>query len=180
MDPTDSFPLIKSNPMFRFKSKIVSKSPPHQVKRDMQSNLKPLRLASAQLERSHLKTINPTRIFLRDMNQATAPLIRLRSAFIVANPTSLPSLFTPSGEGGGIFVGLNHPIFGLPGPQLRVWGGDGWLPPMGVPPRTRFDPVGLSPTFPGSSLEHFPWHYRPDGDEFMPPVSGPSTRSLAV
>ncbi|KAF7352897.1 hypothetical protein MVEN_01257000 [Mycena venus] len=93
-----------------------------------------------------------------------------------ANPFSPPPLF-PGGDGDGMFVGPNHPIFGGggqrgprggPGP----WGGDGFLPPMGAPPGARFDPVG--PIFPGGGLGRGRGGPRrnlgePDNDEFMPP-----------
>jgi len=106
---------------------------------------------------------------------------------IPMNPFSPPSLFPPPGGGDGMFVGPDHPIFGDRRPGgvggLRgPWGGDGFLPPMGAPPRARFDPVGPGP-FPGNGRgrggpPRFPGRgntYDPDNDEFMPPVSNPFT-----
>jgi len=94
------------------------------------------------------------------------------------NPFSPPSLFPPNGGGDGMFVGPDHPIFSNRRPHregdLRgPWGGDGFLPPMGAPPRARFDPVGPGP-FPGGrgGAPRFPGRgnmYGPDNDEFMPP-----------
>ena len=109
-----------------------------------------------------------------------------------ANPFSPPSLFPPNNGGGdGMFVGPDHPIFsnrrrphdqgGFRGP----WGGDGFLPPMGAPPRARFDPVGPGP-FPGG-IGGGPPHssgrrnmYGPDNDEFWPPVSHTFTRFWGI
>ncbi|KAJ6539222.1 PI31 proteasome regulator N-terminal-domain-containing protein [Mycena capillaripes] len=92
-----------------------------------------------------------------------------------ANPFSPPALFPGGGDGDGMFVGPNHPIFGggQRGPRggQGPWGGDGFLPPMGAPPGARFDPVG--PTFPGGGLGRGgPRRGNmggPDNDEFMPP-----------
>lgn len=121
----------------------------------------------------HMPPDNPFAIGRRDLDP------------IPTNPFSPPSLFPSNNRGGdGMFVGPDHPIFsdrrpggegGLRGP----WGGDGFLPPMGAPPRARFDPVGPGP-FPGSGggrggLPRFPGRgnmHDPDNDEFMPPVSG--------
>ena len=107
-----------------------------------------------------------------------------------ANPFSPPSLFPPNNsEGDGMFVGPDHPIFRDRRPggdgESGPWGGDGFLPPMGAPPRARFDPVGPGP-FPGGrgsgrgGPPRFPGHRGmrgPDNDEFWPPVSGPFARS---
>lgn len=92
------------------------------------------------------------------------------------NPFSPPSVF-PHAGGDGMFVGPNHPIFGVGrgrpdfGPERGPWGGDGYLPPMGAPPGARFDPVG--PTFPNRGGPGFPGRgqrlQNPDNDEFMPP-----------
>jgi len=100
-----------------------------------------------------------------------------------------PPLF-PGSSGDGMFVGPNHPIFGQRGrgissPNRGLWGGDGFLPPMGAPPGARFDPVGpgLGP-FPGrTGLGPRGGNPRggtpgggnlhgPDNDEFMPPGYG--------
>ncbi|KAF4619950.1 hypothetical protein D9613_005360 [Agrocybe pediades] len=94
------------------------------------------------------------------------------------NPYSPPSLF-PHGSGDGMFVGPDHPIFGVGRGNASPrgpWGGDGYLPPMGAPPGARFDPVG--PIFPrggfglpgrgGRRLDG----QDPDNDEFMPPGMG--------
>ena len=100
------------------------------------------------------------------------------------NPFAPPSLF-PDAEGGGMFVGPNHPMFGpgMRGPGGRgPWGGDGFLPPLGAPPGARFDPVGpgLGP-FPGGPIPgRGPGRGMPGGgnmrdpdfDDFPPP--GPS------
>jgi hypothetical protein len=92
------------------------------------------------------------------------------------NPFSPPSLFPP-GSGDGMFVGPEHPIFGMGGrgfnpPGTGPWGGDGYLPPLGAPPGARFDPVG--PIFPNPNRNRFPpgrgrQPENPDNDEFMPP-----------
>ncbi len=48
-----------------------------------------------------------------------------------------------------MFVGPNHPIFGVGrggtglGPQRGPWGGDGYLPPMGAPPGHDLTRLGL-------------------------------------
>jgi len=97
------------------------------------------------------------------------------------NPFAPPSLFPP-GSGDGMFVGPDHPMFGIGrgtnSPNRGIWGGDGYLPPMGAPPGARFDPVGPGPVFPGrGSLGPF-GNGRgrrpedPDNDEFMPPGMG--------
>jgi len=117
----------------------------------------------------HIPPDNPLAIGRRDLDP------------IPLNPFSPPSLFPSNNRGDGMFVGPDHPIFsdrrpggdgGLRGP----WGGDGFLPPMGAPPRARFDPVGPGP-FPGGGRgrggpPHFPGRgntFGPDNDEFMPP-----------
>ena len=95
-----------------------------------------------------------------------------------------------------MFVGPDHPIFRNRRPQGQgefpgPWGGDGFLPPMGAPPRARFDPIGPGP-FPGGGggggggggrggPPRFPGPgggnmYGPDNDEFWPSVSGPFAR----
>ncbi|KAJ3517975.1 hypothetical protein NLJ89_g165 [Agrocybe chaxingu] len=90
------------------------------------------------------------------------------------NPFAPPSLFPPTG-GDGMFVGPDHPIFGVgrgnASPRSGPWGGDGFLPPLGAPPGARFDPVG--PTFGplGRGRGRNP-HQGPDNDEFMPPGMG--------
>ncbi|KAH0840057.1 PI31 proteasome regulator N-terminal-domain-containing protein [Lanmaoa asiatica] len=95
-----------------------------------------------------------------------------------ANIFTPPSLFPPHG-GDGMFVGPGHPIFGSRGRRpdnfRGPWGGDGYLPPMGVPPGARFDPVGpdpnhpLRPTFGGRPRGGGLNTQEPDNDEFMPP-----------
>jgi len=103
------------------------------------------------------------------------------------NPFAPPPLFPPGvGDGDGMFVGPNHPIFqpgrsggGYRGGQspFGPWGGDGFLPPMGAPPGARFDPVVPGPRGPFGG-GGFPANPRPgfgrnggdpDNDEFMPP-----------
>ena len=128
----------------------------------------------------HIPPENPLAIGRRDLDP------------IPMNPFSPPSLFPSNNRGDGMFVGPDHPIFGdrRPGGEggLRgPWGGDGFLPPMGAPPRARFDPVGPGP-FPGSGggrggPPHFPGRgntFGPDNDEFMPPVSGLSSLFLGI
>ncbi|KAJ3518392.1 hypothetical protein NMY22_g13704 [Coprinellus aureogranulatus] len=78
-----------------------------------------------------------------------------------------------------MFVGPNHPIFGIRDgnqPRQGPWGGDGFLPPLGAPPGARFDPVG--PAFPNRGPRGgFPHEGPPggrnmrdiDNDEFLPP-----------
>ncbi|KAF8974339.1 PI31 proteasome regulator N-terminal-domain-containing protein [Flammula alnicola] len=96
------------------------------------------------------------------------------------NPFAPPSLFPP-GAGDGMFVGPDHPIFGIGrgggnnGPLRGPWGGDGYLPPLGAPPGSRFDPVGpelpdRNGAFPGRGRGRRPRD--PDNDEFMPPGMG--------
>jgi proteasome inhibitor subunit 1 (PI31) len=142
-------------------------------------------------EPSHVPSRNPLEIGRRDLDPlGVDPFSSFRP----------PPLF-PGGSGGdGMFVGPNHPIFGQGrfSPSRGIWGGDGYLPPMGAPPGARFDPVGpgLGP-FPGGTnlgpRGGMPGQgnvRRPDNDEFMPPgaVSMPvrdpeccllMTRSLA-
>ncbi|KAF5363475.1 hypothetical protein D9756_000508 [Leucocoprinus leucothites] len=103
------------------------------------------------------------------------------------DPFQPPSLFPPGrGGGDGMFVGPDHPIFGVPRGPGRIlprgpWGGDGYLPPMGAPPGARFDPVGPEPYPRRGGLPGFPGRGRggngpvsgePDNDEFMPPGAG--------
>lgn len=96
------------------------------------------------------------------------------------DPFSPPSLFPPSRNGGGMYVGPDHPIFGAPRGSIPrgPWGGDGYLPPMGAPPGARFDPIGPElyprrggpPRFPGRGRGGGgPASGEPDNDEFMPP-----------
>ena len=128
----------------------------------------------------HIPPENPFAIGRRDLDPV--PL----------NLFSPPSLFPPNNRGDGMVVGPDHPIFGdrRPGGEggLRgPWGGDGFLPPMGAPPRARFDPVGPGP-FPGGGggrggPPHFPGRgnmFGPDNDEFMPPVSPKIARSSVI
>ncbi len=86
-----------------------------------------------------------------------------------------------------MYVGPSHPMFHDRMDPLNrggggLWGGDGFLPPMGAPPGARFDPVhpftpglpgGIGPGLggpntggrrlgPGSGGD-------PDNDEFLPP-----------
>jgi hypothetical protein len=92
------------------------------------------------------------------------------------NPFAPPSIFPP-GSGDGMFVGPEHPIFG--GRRDRwgergLWGGDGYLPPLGAPPGARFDPVGPGPSRRGG-LGRVPGRGNtrdPDNDDFMPPGAG--------
>lgn len=95
------------------------------------------------------------------------------------NPFTPPPLFGGFGEGDGMIIGPNHPIFGSRNPAnsgIRgPWGGDGFLPPMGAPPGARFDPVGpgLGPhpggAFPGRRPPGGGNMNDPDNDEFLPP-----------
>lgn len=103
------------------------------------------------------------------------------------NPFAPPPLF-PDLEGGGMFVGPNHPMFGGragQGGMRGPWGGDGFLPPLGAPPGARFDPIGpgLGP-FPGGPLPRrglgrgMPGGGNmqgPDFDDFPPPGGSVST-----
>jgi len=82
-----------------------------------------------------------------------------------------------------MFVGPEHPMFGIGRginpPNRGIWGGDGYLPPMGAPPGARFDPVG--PASPGRGSRPFGYGRRPenpDNDEFMPP--GMVSPSLSI
>ena len=101
-----------------------------------------------------------------------------------SDPFHPPSLFPSNRRGSdGMFVGPDHPIFGVPrgsGGMLPrgPWGGDGYLSPMGAPPGARFDPVGPElyprrgglPGFPGRGRGSIgPTSGEPDNDEFMPP-----------
>jgi len=89
------------------------------------------------------------------------------------NPFAPPPLF-PSG-GDGMYVGPNHPIFGIRDDahaRRGPWGGDGYLPPLGAPPGARFDPVGPFAEGPRPPRSPFPpgnGTRDPDNDEFMPP-----------
>ncbi|PPQ83257.1 hypothetical protein CVT25_003996 [Psilocybe cyanescens] len=104
-----------------------------------------------------------------------------------ANPFAPPSLF-PQHGGDGMFVGPEHPIFGMGrgsnSPLRGPWGGDGYLPPMGAPPGARFDPVG--PGFPNRGLGPFGGNGRgrrpenPDNDEFMPPGMHPTPKAPEI
>ncbi|KAI5119906.1 hypothetical protein M0805_003710 [Coniferiporia weirii] len=131
---------------------------------------------------SHIPPENPLQIGRRDLDPIA---IQGRP-----NPFAPPPLF-PSTQGDGMFVGPDHPIFGgafgprrdLGSPGSRgPWGGDGFLPPMGAPPGSRFDPVGPGPFGPGGNVFGVPRgmggrgprnpNGEPDNDEFMPPGSG--------
>lgn len=120
---------------------------------------------------SHIPPRNPLEIGRRDLDP------------FPSSPFGPPPLF-PQGSGDGMFVGPDHPIFG--GGRGRgafedrgPWGGDGYLPPMGAPPGSRFDPVGpVGPGFPGRGgfgglgPRRGPprgGQFDPDNDEFMPP-----------
>src|ERR1700733_14252595 len=108
---------------------------------------------------THIPSGNPLEIGRRDLDP------------IPMNPFSPPSLF-PRNSGDGMFVGPDHPIFGIGGGgyvQQGPWGGDGFLPPIGAPPGARFDPVG--PRFgPFGGGRTGPFRGGdPDNDEFMPP-----------
>ncbi|KAG2141115.1 hypothetical protein DEU56DRAFT_941427 [Suillus clintonianus] len=81
------------------------------------------------------------------------------------NPFRPPSLF-PGNGGDGMFVGPDHPIFGIRGDRgdrshgMRgPWGGDGYLNPS-FNGRPRRGPPGS-----GNTRD-------PDNDEFMPPGAG--------
>ncbi|GAA5847014.1 hypothetical protein JCM3766R1_005898 [Sporobolomyces carnicolor] len=64
-----------------------------------------------------------------------------------------------AGQGGGMFMGPDHPLFRERfgddtdggGGGARRWGGDGYLPPIGAPPGARFDPIGPENGAPGST-----------------------------
>ncbi len=115
---------------------------------------------------SHFPPRNPLEIGRRDLD----PIPR--------NPFNPPSVF-PGGDDDGMFVGPNHPIFGMRGGNgsgMRgPWSPDGFLPPMGAPPGARFDPIGPGtggiPAFPGrGGIGGRPRPgLDPDNDEFMPP-----------
>lgn len=116
---------------------------------------------------SHVSPRNPLEIGRRDLD----PFPR--------NPFNPPSVF-PGGDDDGMFVGPNHPIFGMRGGNATSgvrgpWSPDGFLPPMGAPPGARFDPIGPGvggiPAFPGrGGLGGRPRPgMDPDNDEFMPP-----------
>ncbi|KAG6336353.1 hypothetical protein ID866_2748 [Astraeus odoratus] len=118
--------------------------------------------------RSHIPPDNPLEIGRRDWDpfgdHAFTP----------------PPLFPR--EGDGMFVGPGHPIFGPRGNRSDdvrgPWGGDGYLPPMGAPPRARFDPImpgpgPRNPFYPRSGRAPPGRHSgEPDNDEFMPPGAG--------
>jgi proteasome inhibitor subunit 1 (PI31) len=108
---------------------------------------------------------NPLQIGRRDLDP------------IPMNPHDLfspPSLF-PHNSGDGMFVGPDHPIFGMRGGGSYgrgPWGGDGFLPPLGAPPGARFDPVGPFGDLGGRGRGRPPGGGNmrgPDNDEFMPP-----------
>ncbi|KAG2152101.1 PI31 proteasome regulator N-terminal-domain-containing protein [Suillus cothurnatus] len=119
-----------------------------------------------------LRPRNPLEIGRRDLDP-----------FGGINPFQPPSLF-PGNGGDGMFVGPDHPIFGMRGnrgQEMRgPWGGDGYLPPMGAPPGARFDPIGpnpgpFNPSFNGRPRRGPPGSGNlrdPDNDEFMPPGAG--------
>ncbi|KAJ3790463.1 PI31 proteasome regulator N-terminal-domain-containing protein [Lentinula aff. detonsa] len=95
---------------------------------------------------SHIPPQNPLEIGRRDLDPIGLPSPSSSNSF---NPPPLfPSL--GDGDGGGMYVGPDHPIFNArfgrgEGGERRgtgPWGGDGYLPPMGAPPGARFDPVG--------------------------------------
>ncbi|GAA5985605.1 hypothetical protein JCM10908_007038 [Rhodotorula pacifica] len=81
----------------------------------------------------------------------------------------LPGIGIGGDDGGGMFMGPDHPLFrerfgpdadlarrggGGGGGETggRRWGGDGYLPPIGAPPGARFDPVGPSNGPPGGGI----------------------------
>lgn len=92
------------------------------------------------------------------------------------------------GDGDGMILGPNHPLFrdrfaagpsrgGMGGIPTGPFGGDGFLPSGAVPPGARFDPIVPGPAGrfgPGGGV--FPGgrgpirRGDPDNDEFMPPV----------
>lgn len=132
---------------------------------------------------SHIPPENPLQIGRRDLD----PILGGRSPF------GPPPVFPPD-AGDGMYVGPDHPMFRGGGQGVRgigggrgLWGGDGYLPPMGAPPGARFDPVGpnLGPFpqrggFGGPRGPPGMGNLRePDNDEFMPPgaVSISSTAS---
>lgn len=87
------------------------------------------------------------------------------------NPFAPPSLFGGAGEGDGMFVGRDHPMF-----RDRFRGpGTGPFAPGAVPPGARFDPIGPGMGPMGSGMFN-PMGGRPprvggdpDNDELMPP-----------
>lgn len=129
---------------------------------------------------SHILPENPLQIGRSDLDPL--PLQ------IQPNPFAPPSLF-PSSQGDGMYVGPNHPIFnrreptrgsgvfGIPQGTRGPWGGDGYLPPLGVPPGARFDPIVPGSFGPrgnifggGFSGGRAPQRGGdPDNDELMPP-----------
>ncbi|KAJ3795692.1 PI31 proteasome regulator N-terminal-domain-containing protein [Lentinula aff. detonsa] len=137
----------------------------------------------------HIPPQNPLEIGRRDLDPIGLP----SPSSSTSNSFNPPPLFPSSGDGGGMYVGPDHPIFnarfgrgggrgegGVGGERRGPWGGDGYLPPMGAPPGARFDPVGpvgpfgASPFGPGGRGRRFPLpgEGEPDNDEFMPPGSG--------
>lgn len=137
---------------------------------------------------SHIPSGNPLSIGRRDLDPLPSH----------PNPFGPPPLFGGPSGGDGMFVGPDHPIFsdrftpgrgggiGGRGQPEGLWGGDGFLPPMGAPPGARFDPVGpFGSPFGQGSGRGGPFGgprgrggpqgsgiRGPDNDEFMPPGAG--------
>ncbi|KAI9317162.1 PI31 proteasome regulator N-terminal-domain-containing protein [Dichotomocladium elegans] len=79
------------------------------------------------------------------------------------------------GQGGGMFVGPNHPMFIGRGEGVRDpfggRGGPGELPPGAVPPGARFDPIGPTGMRPPRGPRGGFFSGEPDNDDAPPPVS---------
>lgn len=181
----------------QFKLMIIQKLAPglrkegyQEEEAELTSNSRGPPTASNQQPPPQPDTRQPTSAPFRDGNLRSSPFSAQNPLEIgrsdldpfPQNPFSPPSLF-PRGD--GMFVGPNHPIFGnRNGPGSGgPWVGDGFLPPLGAPPGSRFDPIGPGPIFPhrgGRGVggpgrgSNPPFSGDPDNDELMPPgtVSG--------